>query len=271
MIPYPTALTVAGSDSGGGAGIQADLKTFLDHQVFGMSAITSITAQNSLGVRRIDPVPPDGLRAQLEAVFEDFAIGAIKIGMLGTADHTRVLADFLLSRRERPPIVLDPVMVASTGHRLLDREAEDILRTRLLPLATIVTPNLDEAAVLAGALGREAAIAFARTVPCAMLITGGDVAGGEIVDTLIEGNLHRTWSHPKLGQRPFHGTGCTLSSAIAARLALGHTLIEAVDGAIAYVQTLIHNAVTLGSIGSGNPSLPHGLPSPDFLQYEDPR
>jgi hydroxymethylpyrimidine kinase/phosphomethylpyrimidine kinase len=263
--PYPTALTIAGSDSGGGAGIQADLKTFLDHRVFGLSAVTALTAQNSRGVRRIDPASPEGLAAQLQAVFEDFPIDAVKIGMLGTAEHVRVVASFLSALPSRPPIVLDPVMVASTGHRLLDREAEELLMRDLLPLVTIATPNLDEATVFAGAAGREAAISYATTAPCAVLVTGGDVVGDEIVDVLVEGGQTRTWTHQRLGTRSFHGTGCTLSSAIAARLAhdrfagRSRPLGEAVDGAITYVQALIRQAVELGSIGSGNPSLPHGF------------
>lgn len=260
MTPYPTALTVAGSDSGGGAGLQADLKTFADHRVFGMSVVTAITAQNSLGVTRVDPVPVDGVLAQLRAVLDDFPIGCVKIGMLGSAATVRAVARTLAALDPRPPVVVDPVMVASTGHRLLDREAEDVLRSELLPLATIATPNLDEAAVLAGAPGREAAVAWARSQRCAVLITGGDTAGAEIVDHLLRPDgAPRTWSHPRQGTRPFHGTGCTLASAIAARLAHGRPLEDAVDGAIAYVQALIRAAVDLGSVGHGNPSLPHGM------------
>ena len=260
MKPYPTALTIAGSDSGGGAGIQADLKTFLDHRVFGMSAITAITAQNSRGVTRVDPVPIEGLRAQLQAVFSDFEIGAVKIGMLGSAAHVACVADFLTELHARPPIVLDPVMVASTGHRLLEPEAERVLVEQLLPLAVVSTPNLDEAAVLAQAPGRDAALAWAESAPAPILITGGDVAGDEILDVFVRsGRPPRTWSHPRLGDRPLHGTGCTLSSAIAARLARGESLDDAVDGALAYVQQLIRAAMSLGSVGHGNPSLPHGL------------
>jgi hydroxymethylpyrimidine/phosphomethylpyrimidine kinase len=261
MTPYKTALTVAGSDSGGGAGIQADLKTFIDHRVFGMSAITAITAQNSRGVRRVDPVPVEGLEAQLAAVFDDFPVDVVKIGMLGSAAHVRALARFLEGLgAARPPVVLDPVMVASTGHHLLDPDAEAVLMQALVPLATIVTPNLDEAAVLAGAPGPEAAIRWALSCPAAVLITGGDTTSDEIVDTLVDaGHPVRRWSHRRVGDRPFHGTGCTLASAIAARLALGRALPDAVDGAIGYVQALIRDAATNGSVGKGNPSLPHGI------------
>ena len=259
MIPYPTALTIAGSDSGGGAGVQADLKTFLDHRVFGMSAIAAITAQNSRGVRRIDPVPPEGLLAQLEAIFDDFPVGAVKIGMLGTATHARTVARFLASLRRRPPVILDPVMVSSTGHRLLDAEAEAVLREELMPLASLATPNLAEAAALAQSSDRAAALAFAASSPCPVLVTGGDVEGEEIIDILVEGPRERRWRGPRLGQGSFHGTGCTLSSAIAARIASGEPLHTAIDNAISYVRALIAATVARGSIGAGHPSLPHGL------------
>jgi hydroxymethylpyrimidine/phosphomethylpyrimidine kinase len=253
--PYPTALTIAGSDSGGGAGIQADLKTFLDHGVFGMSVVTAVTAQNSTGVRRVDPIPVDGVRAQLEAVRDDFDVSVVKLGMLGSAAHVAVVADVLASWSPRPPIVVDPVMVASTGHRLLEPDAERGIVARLLPIATVCTPNLAEAAVLAGGGDVES---WALAAPCPVLITGGDGPGAEVVDVLVCGGERRTFAHPRLGSRPFHGTGCTLASAIAADLAHGATLDEAVEEAIAYVQALITRAVWVGSLGRGNPSLPHG-------------
>lgn len=268
--PYPTALTIAGSDSGGGAGIQADLKTFLDHGVFGMTVITAITAQNSTGVRRVDLVDPNAVTAQLEAVFDDFPVGAVKIGMLGTSAHIRAVAAFLgaLAPERRPPIVLDPVMVASTGHRLLAAEAEAALRDALVPLATVVTPNRDEAAVLAGDPAgdpdSDRVDAWARAAATPVLITGGDTRGDEIVDRLFApGGRERVWRHPRVGDRPFHGTGCTLAAAIAARLAFdsnGEASLEAaIDGAIGYVGALVAAADRLGSVGRGNPSLPHGL------------
>lgn len=257
-----TALTIAGSDSGGGAGIQADLKTFLDHQVFGMSALTAVTAQNSCGVQRVDPVPVEGVRAQLEAVFADFPVGAVKIGMLGSPDHVACVADFFADLADRPPIVLDPVMVASTGHRLLEPAAERTLVERLLPIATVATPNLQEAEVLAGAAGRDAAEAWAAGAPCAVLITGGDVVGDELLDVLFQpGARPRRWTHPRRGTKPFHGTGCTLSSAIACRLARGLPLVDAVEGGIGYVQGLIDVGARHGSVGQGNPSLLHGIVS----------
>lgn len=256
--PYATALTIAGSDSGGGAGIQADLKTFLDHRVFGMSVICAITAQNTRGVTRVDPVPVAGVLAQLEAVFSDLPVGAVKIGMLGTAGLTSAVARFLRELPERPPVVLDPVMISTSGARLLDDDAVAVLIEELLPLATLATPNLDEAAVLAGSGSREAQLVWASEAPCAVLITGGDTESAAIVDTLVQGAAARSWTGTRLGDRSFHGTGCTLSSAIAARLALGHTLEDAVDGGIAYVRGLIGHALH-GSIGGGHPVLPHGL------------
>lgn len=257
--PYPTALSVAGSDSGGGAGIQADLKTFLDHRVFGMTAITAITAQNTRGVVRVDPVPVEGLEAQLRAVFDDLPVGAVKVGMLGTAAHARALAAVLDGLADRPPVVLDPVMVSSSGHRLLDADAEEALRD-LGSRCVLMTPNRPEAAVLAGSDTLEDQHRWAAAQSFAVLLTGGDTDDDDVVDTLYRpGWPPRAWSGPRLGSASFHGTGCTLSSAIAARLAHGRDLEDAVDGAIGYVQALIRAGLGLGSPGHGHPVLPHGL------------
>jgi len=249
---WRVALTIAGSDSGGGAGIQADLKTFAAHGLFGMSAITAITSQNSLGVHRVDPVPPAGLAAQLQAVFADFRVDVVKIGRLASAAHAEVVASVLRSQTRRPPIILDPVMVASTGHRLLTDDAVVVVRA-MLPLATLTTPNREEAAVLAGGgdVGR-----WLAGAPTPVLVTGGD-GEGTVEDVLwTGGRLARTWSGPRIGDRPFHGTGCALASAIAARIALGQPLETAIDGAIHWVRSLVAHAAE-GSIGSGNPSLAH--------------
>ncbi len=255
--PWPIALTIAGSDSGGGAGIQADLKTFLDHGVFGTSALVAITAQHTRGVVRVDPVPAAGVRAQIEAVLGDMRISAIKIGMLGTAELAHTVADTLDSVGWTGPLVLDPVMVASTGHRLLDDDAVAVLRERLLPRCTVATPNLDEARVFAGDLDRQGLEDWALGAPCPVLLTGGDVVGDAIIDTLVTPSGVRQWSGPRVGDASFHGTGCTLSSAIAARLAHGDALDTAVDHAIRYVRSLIVRSA--GSVGRGNPVLPHGL------------
>jgi len=257
MVPYPTALTVAGSDSGGGAGLQADLKTFLALGVFGMSAVTAVTAQNSRGVTRVDLVPPEGLRAQLEAVFSDFPVGVVKVGMLATEAHADVLADVLSDLgKARPPVVLDPVLVASTGHRLTSARTEEVVLRRLLPLALVATPNTDELRVLAGSTDPAR---WAAAAPCPILWTGGDVVGDTIVDRLFLSGIVREWRHARVGSLPFHGTGCTLASAIAAFVARGASLEEAVHQGISFVQETIAAATNLGSVGGGNPSLPHGL------------
>lgn len=253
-MTYPVALTIAGSDSGGGAGIQADLKTFRDHGVFGTSAIAAITAQNTMGVVRVDPVSVDGLRAQIEAVLTDFPVGAVKIGMLGTAAHVRCVAECL--RNVDLPIVLDPVMVASTGARLLELDAVQALRNELLPIASVVTPNLPEAGLLAdGSL-----LTWTDRCPVPLLLTGGDAEGAVVRDVLYRSNrAPRVWTAdrvPTPGDDGFHGTGCTLSSAIAARMAKGDALEDAVDGAIAYVQRLVRTA---WRPGGGHRVLLHGI------------
>ncbi|MEZ4322699.1 MAG: bifunctional hydroxymethylpyrimidine kinase/phosphomethylpyrimidine kinase [Myxococcota bacterium] len=255
----PIALTIAGSDSGGGAGIQADLKTFHDHGVYGTSAITAVTAQNTQGVLRVDPVPVDGLVAQLEAVFDDFSVHAVKIGMLGNAAHARAVVEFLTRRADLPPIVVDPVMVSTSGTRLLAPDAIQVVRDELLPLATLATPNLDEGAVLANVpLDRDAIEAWATQAPCPVLLTGGDEHKPQVVDVLVDGPAIRRWKRARREGPGFHGTGCTLSSAIAARLARGDDLETAIDRALGYVQGLL-NAALQWRPGSGQHVLPHGL------------
>jgi hydroxymethylpyrimidine/phosphomethylpyrimidine kinase len=259
----PVALSIAGSDSGGGAGIQADLKTFQDHGVFGTTAISAVTAQNTQGVLRVDPLPPEALTAQLHAVFDDLPIHAVKIGMLGNVGLTRAVVDFLTERfaderNERPPIVVDPVMVSTSGARLLSEEAIAIVREELLPLATIATPNLEEGAVLADTVDREAIEAWATQAPCPILLTGGDEDAKEVVDVLVNGPAIRRWKRVKRQGGGFHGSGCTLSSAIAARLARGADLETATDRALSYVQGLINAALTWRP-GRGYRVLPHGL------------
>jgi hydroxymethylpyrimidine/phosphomethylpyrimidine kinase len=235
----PTVLVIAGSDSGGGAGIQADLRALTDHGVFGATAITAVTAQNTLGVRRVDALSAGALRAQLDAVGDDLAVHAVKIGMLGTAELTLVVADWLRARALAVPVVLDPVMVATSGDRLLDEDAVEALVHELAPLASVLTPNVPEAALLAGATtdDRGAVLAWARGLGGAVLLTGGDAPGDDVVDVLVDaGVVARTWRSPRLAGGPFHGTGCTLASALAAGLASGRGLEDAADGAIAYVR-----------------------------------
>jgi hydroxymethylpyrimidine/phosphomethylpyrimidine kinase len=187
-------------------------------------------------VHRIDSIPVKGLLAQLEAVFDDFPVGAIKIGMLGTAAHANAVADVLERLTPLPPLVVDPVMVSTTGHRLLEPKAERVVAERLIPLATVSTPNHAEAAILAAGADDVTEWALAQGRP--ILVTGGDGAGEEVVDLLVQGNATRRFvrfAHPRIAGGPFHGTGCTLASAIAARLSHGDDLERAIDKAITYV------------------------------------
>jgi len=240
------ALTIAGSDSGGGAGIQADLKTFAAHGAYGMSAITALTAQNTRGVRAVHEVPPEIVAAQIDAVFEDIGVDAVKIGMLASAPIVRTVADRL--RFWKPSrVVLDPVMVAKSGDALLRDDAVEAVLEELLPLCTIVTPNLPELERMTGLpAGLEAAQELAKRGP-AVLAKGGHGEGEEVVDLLVvNGEVHR-FRHPRLATTSTHGTGCTLSSAIAARLGRGEELPLAVGGAIEYLQGAMKAAYPLGS------------------------
>ncbi len=248
----PIALTIAGSDSGGGAGIQADLKTFHAFGVFGTSAITAITAQNTLGVTAVHAVPADVVRAQIRAVAEDLRPGALKTGMLATRELVETvagsIAEFGLEN-----YVLDPVMVATSGARLLDTDAESAIVEHLLPLCTLVTPNLDEAAILAGfaiddeAGMRRAAEALVARGARAALVKGGHLKSGDLVDVFFDGAEFHTWRRARIDTTNTHGTGCTLSAAIAAGLARGRTLVSAVDDALDFVHRAILEAPRLGS------------------------
>lgn len=243
----PSALTIAGSDSGGGAGIQADLKTFAAHRVHGLSAIAALTAQHTRGVTAVH-VPDVGfLRAQIDACFEDFDIRAVKLGMLATADVIVAVADALEHYRPKH-IVLDPVMVATSGARLLETSALDALRTRLLPLASVITPNLPEAELLLDAsiadrdAMRGALEGLFALGARAVLLKGGHLPDtGDVVDLFAQpGSIHEI-AHPRLEVNA-HGTGCTLASAVAANLCLGRSLEEASIAAADYV----HTALRLG-------------------------
>jgi hydroxymethylpyrimidine/phosphomethylpyrimidine kinase len=243
-------LTIAGSDSGGGAGIQADLKTFLAFGVHGMSAVTAVTAQNSRGVHGVWPLPVEAVVAQVRAVVDDIGVDAVKVGMLGTAAVAAAVADALAGLAV--PVVVDPVCVSKHGDPLLAADALDVLRTRLLPLATVVTPNLDEVAALtglrvssAGGL-EEAARAVHAFGPRWTLVKGGHL-DGDAVDLLWDGVAARTYAAPRLDNRHTHGTGCTLASAIAARLAYGDEVPDAVRAAKDYVTGAIGNGFALGS------------------------
>lgn len=242
-------LTIAGSDSGGGAGIQADLKTFAAHGVYGMSALTALTAQNTVGVRAVQEVPPAMVGEQIDAVFEDIGVDGVKIGMLANAAIVQVVAERLRHylQAESFPVVLDPVMVAKGGARLLRADAVEALIGELLPLATLVTPNLPELAALTGRDDiAEAAAGLAARGP-AVLAKGGHGEGDEVVDLLLEKGRFYRFSGPRIATASTHGTGCTLSSAIAARLARGEELPEAVGGAIGYLRGAIAAAYPLGA------------------------
>ena len=256
------AVTIAGSDSSGGAGIQADLKTFSALGVYGASVIAALTAQNTKGVTGIHDVPPDFVTAQIDAVFSDLKVGAVKLGMLSNAAVIVAVADGL-ARHKQSNVVLDPVMVATSGDRLLQPDAVDILRKRLIPMALVVTPNLPEAAALldTGVATDEAAMRqqgerLLALGAKAVLIKGGHADGTESVDLLIEPNGLTRLVSPRFDTKNTHGTGCTLSSAIAAGLAKGLTLADAARAAKSYVATAIAAADRL-SIGTGHGPVHH--------------
>ncbi len=249
----PVVLTIAGSDSGGGAGIQADLKTFHALGCFGTSAITAVTAQNTRGVRAIQGMTPDIVAAQIEAVLEDFPVGAVKTGMLLNAPIIRAVRRTLAAKaRAGLPIIVDPVMVATSGDRLLDLDAEDELR-ELMKQALLVTPNLDEARVLtkkhldAEDDLIEGAMELHQETEAAVLFKGGHRPGTEILDIFYDGNeIHRLRSTRIFGPE-MHGTGCTLSAAIAAGLAEGRTLHNAILLAREFVRGAIERSFALGA------------------------
>jgi hydroxymethylpyrimidine/phosphomethylpyrimidine kinase len=247
----PRALTIAGSDSGGGAGIQADLKTFAAHGVYGTSAIAALTAQNTIGVTGVHVVPDDFVTAQIEAVVSDIGCDAVKTGMLANATIVEAVAA-AVEALELPNLVVDPVMVAKSGDHLLDEEAVHALRWTLIRLARVVTPNIPEAEVLArmtiASLDdmREAARRIAMLKPSAVVIKGGHLAGPEVVDILYEGGELHEWIGPRIEGPNTHGTGCTFASAIASHLAKGATVKEAVPAAKAYVEGAMRHGVPLG-------------------------
>jgi hydroxymethylpyrimidine/phosphomethylpyrimidine kinase len=258
------ALTIAGSDSGGGAGIQADLKTFHAYGVFGTSAITAVTVQNTLGVRGYHAIPAEVVRAQIKAVAEDFAPAACKTGMLATRELVLTIAT-AIQEHALPHYVLDPVMVATSGDRLLDADAERAVLERLLPLAVLVTPNLDEASLLTGTTVdsvramEQAARALVAAGAGAALIKGGHLASGGVTDVLFDGTELRAFHRPRIQTRSTHGTGCTLSAAIAAGLARGLSLRDAVESGLGYVHRAIERAPNLGR---GNGPLNHLVAPP---------
>jgi hydroxymethylpyrimidine/phosphomethylpyrimidine kinase len=246
-------LVIAGSDSGGGAGIQADIKTITALGGYAMTAITALTAQNTQGVHAIHPVPVEFLRAQMECVLADIGADVVKTGMLGTAEVIATVCDVLERHARGVPIVVDPVMVAKGGARLLADDALGMMKRRLLPLATIITPNLPEAEALAGMpihgvpeMGHAAEFMLTLGVP-AVLLTGGHLTGDRLVDLLATEHGVENFSSPRIHTRHTHGTGCTLASAIAAGLAQGLSLRDAVIRARAYVHAAIAAAPGYGA------------------------
>ncbi len=266
------ALTVAGSDSGGGAGIQADLKTFHQFGVFGTSVITAVTAQNTVAVLAWQALSPTLVAQQIDALALDLPPDAVKSGMLGSGDLVETVAASI-ARYRFPNYVLDPVMVATSGDVLFDdsvvaRHAVPLLiARRLVPLAALVTPNLDEAGILVQEQVRtpeqmeRAGRALVRMGAGAALVKGGHLEGDEIVDVLVQGGTARRFTHPRIDTTSTHGTGCTLSAGITAGLALGRPLEQAVADALDFVHRAIAAAPGLGR-GSGHGPLNHFVPAP---------
>jgi hydroxymethylpyrimidine/phosphomethylpyrimidine kinase len=258
------ALTIAGSDSGGGAGIQADLKTFQQFGVFGTSVVVALTAQNTRGVRAVEVVPEAMVNAQLTALAEDLPPAALKTGMLAEAALVRRVAR-TIRENEWAPLVVDPVIISTSGTRLLTTEAEDVLREDLLPLAVLVTPNLDEAAILTGRVVHDittmerAGTGLLRFGAGAALIKGGHLPGDTITDVLVTPTGVQHFTRPRIETRALHGTGCTLSAAITAGLALGRPLETAVTDGLDFVHRAIAAAPDLGG---GNGPLNHTVPAP---------
>jgi hydroxymethylpyrimidine/phosphomethylpyrimidine kinase len=258
------ALTIAGSDSGGGAGIQADLKTFQQFGVFGTSVIVALTAQNTRGVRAVEPVSESMVSAQLTALAEDLPPAALKTGMLAEAVLVRLVARAIRENGWNN-LVVDPVMVSTSGARLLTSEAEEVVREDLLPLASLVTPNLDEAALLTGRVVHDpstmerAGATLLRYGAGAALVKGGHLSSETIVDVLVTPAGVRRFTHQRIETSSVHGTGCTLSAAITAGLALGRSLDDAVEAGLEFVHRAIAEAPGLGG---GFGPLNHTVPAP---------
>ena len=273
MKRYPTVLTIAGSDSGGGAGIQADLKTMAALGAYGTSAITALTAQNTQGVRAIHPVPSDFLKFQLEAVFEDITIDAVKIGMINTIEATQTIAEIL--DLFRPGfIVFDPVMVSTSGAKLIQDETIAVLWKELFPRATLITPNLDEAQILTGRKienVKEMTDAAQEMIDrgCqAVLLKGGHLVAPKLFDVFVQkGQKPQIFESDYIESKNVHGTGCTLSSAIATYAALGNTLPESIRLAKLYVAGAIEAGKDVVT-GKGSGPLNHSF-SPETMQIKN--
>ncbi len=264
VTPIPIALTVAGSDPSGGAGVQADLKTFSKLNVYGMSVIAALTAQNTIAVTGVQPVRAEFVAQQLDALLTDLPPNAVKTGMLLNSDVVEVVAAKFEQYGARN-LVVDPVMISTSGTRLLDSDAVNAVRKQLLPLASLVTPNLDEAAVLASSSlstvtdMEEAARKIHSLGPKFVLIKGGHLTGDEATDVLFDGREFFKFRSARLRNRDAHGTGCVLSSSIAAYLALGNSMHEAITLGKRFVTEAIRNALLIG----------HGVGPCDPLNLRD--
>lgn len=259
MKHYTTVLTIAGSDSGGGAGIQADIKTISALGCYATTAITAITVQNTVGVEAVHPVPVDFVKGQIEAVLSDIGADAVKIGMLQSAEIVRAVAE-MLRKYKVGNVVLDPVMVSTSGHRLIEEEAIDTLRRELIPLARVITPNIPEAEILLGgeeirsqASLPEMATRLSASCGVSVLLKAGHLSEDELTDILYDKETDKLLqlTSKRIRTRNTHGTGCTMSSALAASLAKGETLQQAASSA----KTFISNAIIAGAdyeIGHGH-------------------
>lgn len=261
-----TALTIAGSDSSGGAGIQADLKTFSANGIFGMSAITAVTAQNTMGVKESEDVSPQMIKMQIKAIFDDIRVDAVKIGMVSKKESIDAIAQALSYAKKLPPVVLDPVMVSKNGFNLLSKDAEDSLVNRLFPLSSLITPNIPEAEeILKMEITnldqmKEAAKKLIELGPKAVLVKGGHL-DGEANDVLYDGSEFSVFKQNRIHTKNTHGTGCTLSSAIASNLAKGKSIADSVKEGKRYITLAIEHSIKLG----------HGVgPTNHFYQlYKD--
>lgn len=262
--PMGRVLIVAGSDSGGGAGIQADIKTVTALGGFAMTAVTAITVQNTLGVTGVHAVPSDIVRGQIEAVMSDLGADTWKIGMMGSADHVRAVMDAWYAVGDGAPVILDPVMIAKGGASLLEEEAIAVIRDELMPVAAMVTPNAPEAEALTGVSVRDldgqmdaADVLVNRLGAWSALVKGGHIDGATVRDVLLTQDGYRVFESPRINTKATHGTGCTLASAIAAYNSRGEELEPSVEKARAYLMEAIRNAP---GFGQGHQPLGHNWP-----------
>lgn len=270
---YPTVLTIAGTDPSGGAGIQADLKTFAALGCYGMSVVTALVAQNTCGVRAIHSVPPEFVREQLLAVLEDIRPDAIKIGMVHSVGLVNVIADILAAYPDIP-VVFDPVMIATSGHRFIEQDTVAAIVEKLFPLSEVITPNMDEASFLTGIPVKgiddmqEAAAMIMQMNPKALLLKGGHLQSEKLTSMLVNtAGLIQEYHSDKIDTKNMHGSGCTLSSAIASYLAIGDSLRDAVAKAQVYVHGAIFNAADV-IIGKGNGPLNHSYNPQTMIKNE---